>query len=85
MPKLASYFADHGLKIFSVASQMDERIFSACAEAGVSTIRIMPDISHEEGYLKSVDRLRINLEKVITLCEKYRVKAGIQLQKAAAR
>ncbi|WP_141501676.1 sugar phosphate isomerase/epimerase family protein [Paenibacillus luteus] len=78
LPKLASYFADHGLKIFSVASQMEERIFSACAEAGISTIRVMPDISHEEGYHQSVERLRMNLEKVIPLCEKYGVKVGIQ-------
>jgi sugar phosphate isomerase/epimerase len=78
LPKLVSFFADHGLRIYSVASHTDENIFSACAEAGVKIIRIMPEISHEEGYLRSVERLRTNLEKVFPLCEKYGVKVGIQ-------
>lgn len=78
LPKLASYFADHGLRIFSVASQTDERIFSACAEAGISSIRIMPEISHETGYLQSVANLRKHLEEVSHLCEKYGVKVGVQ-------
>ncbi|NQX59657.1 sugar phosphate isomerase/epimerase [Paenibacillus qinlingensis] len=78
LAKLASYFADHGLRIFSVASQTDERIFSACAEAGIPSIRIMPAISHEEGYLQSVAKLRKHLEDVSHLCEQYGVKVSVQ-------
>jgi sugar phosphate isomerase/epimerase len=78
LPKLAKFFADYGLRIFSVASSLDEKIFSACAEAGVPLIRIMPEISHEAGYMSSEMQLRDKLAKVLPLCEKYGVKVGMQ-------
>ncbi|PZE22319.1 sugar phosphate isomerase/epimerase family protein [Paenibacillus xerothermodurans] len=78
LPQLVAQFADHGLKIFSVASGTDEHIFAACAEAGVPMIRVMPVIRPEDGYLASVQKAREQLEALAPLCEKYGVKIGCQ-------
>jgi sugar phosphate isomerase/epimerase len=78
LPQLVKQFADHGLKIFSIASSTDEMIFAACAEAGVPMIRIMPVIHPEDGYIASVNKAREQLEKLAPLCEKYNVKIGCQ-------
>ncbi|WP_284639364.1 sugar phosphate isomerase/epimerase family protein [Paenibacillus silviterrae] len=78
LPELAKQFADHGLRIFSIASSTDERVFAGCAEAGIPMIRIMPSISHEFGYMESEKREREKLEALIPLCQKYGVKVGSQ-------
>lgn len=75
---MVNQLAEYGLKVYSVASSTDERIFAACAAAGVKLIRIMIDIDHAEGYMASVTRAIQALEKVVPLCEKYGVKVGIQ-------
>jgi sugar phosphate isomerase/epimerase len=78
LPKLVQQLSELGLKIFSVASVTDEHVFAGCAEAGISLIRIMPDITHKEGYLASEQRVRRQLESLVPLCEKYSVKVGLQ-------
>ncbi|MDB5084261.1 MAG: Sugar phosphate isomerase/epimerase [Bacilli bacterium] len=78
LPQLAQQLSEFGLKIFSVASSLDERVFAACAEAGIPIIRIMPDISHKLGYLESEKQVQQQLESLLPLCEKYGVKIGCQ-------
>lgn len=78
LPKLANEFAEHGLKIFSVASSTEERIFAGCAEAGIPMIRIMPVIKPKLGYSASVQKARELLESLQPLCEKYGIKIGCQ-------
>jgi sugar phosphate isomerase/epimerase len=78
LPQLAAQFAEHGLRIFSIASTIDERIFAGCAEAGIPLIRIMPAIQKDIGYSASVRKLREQLEAYLPLCEKYGVKIGCQ-------
>ncbi|WP_127579592.1 sugar phosphate isomerase/epimerase family protein [Paenibacillus koleovorans] len=78
LPALARRLAEHGLRIFSVASTTDENIFAACAEAGVPTIRIMIDVNLAEGFRASEKRIRLELEQVQELCRRYGVKVGIQ-------
>ncbi|MDF2962530.1 MAG: sugar phosphate isomerase [Paenibacillus sp.] len=78
LPQLVKQFADHGLKIFSVASSTDERVFAGCAEAGIPMIRIMPSINHELGYLASEKKAREQIESLLPLCEKYGIKVGCQ-------
>ncbi len=78
LPLLVNQLAEYGLKVYSVASGTDERIFSGCAAAGVGLIRIMIDINPADGYLASVNSAQQQLEKLIPLCEKYGVKVGIQ-------
>ncbi|WP_240420577.1 sugar phosphate isomerase/epimerase family protein [Paenibacillus periandrae] len=78
LPQLVQQFADHGLKIFSVASEPTESVFAGCAEAGIPMIRTMPVIKHEQGYLASEQLAREQIEKLLPLCEKYGVKIGCQ-------
>lgn len=77
LPALAGVFAAHGLKIYSVASGLDEHIFEACAIAGVPMIRIMAGYG-AEGYLEGERRTKAMLGKVTPLCEKYGVRVGVQ-------
>lgn len=78
LPKLVEQLADYGLKIFSIASVTDEHVFAGCAEADIPIIRIMPVITHEEGYRASEQRVKRQLETLIPLCEKYGIKVGLQ-------
>ncbi|WP_164821328.1 sugar phosphate isomerase/epimerase family protein [Paenibacillus koleovorans] len=78
LPQLVKQFADHGLKIFSVASSTDEHVFAGCAEAGIPVIRIMPTMLPEVGYMASEKKAREELEALLPLCEKYGVKVGVQ-------
>lgn len=78
LPQLAKQLSDFGLRIFSVASSTDESIFAACAEAQVPLIRIMAPIDRSKGYVASESQLRSGLEKLLPLCDKYKVKIGIQ-------
>ena len=78
LPQLAKQFEDHGLKIYSVASSTDEKVFAGCAQAGIPIIRIMPEITLKDGYMASVERARAHIESLLPFCEKYGVKIGIQ-------
>lgn len=78
LPALAKKLGEYGLKITSVASSTDEAIFEACALAGVDLIRIMFAADLEEGYLKSEAKMKKEIEKFLPLCEKYKVRVGIQ-------
>lgn len=76
LPALVRQFADCGLRVFSVASDLDEPIFAACAAAGVPQIRIMAKV--DEDYLASEQRIKRLLESKVALCETYGVKIGVQ-------
>lgn len=78
LPELARQLEDYGLRIFSVASGTDERIFAGCAEAGIPMIRVMPAIRQAEGYLASERREREKLESLLPLCKQYGVRIGVQ-------
>jgi sugar phosphate isomerase/epimerase len=77
LAELVSVFDDHGLKVVSVASSLEEPIFAACAAAGIPVIRIMGQIDRG-AYLQSEESLRDQLRGVIPLCEKYGVRIGVQ-------
>lgn len=78
LPRLVQTFSEFGLSVFSVASSTEEHIFAGCAEAGIPIIRIMPVITHKEGYMASEQRIKRELEKLLPLSEKYGVKVGLQ-------
>lgn len=77
LPELVSVFTEKGLTVASVASELDERVFAACASAGVGVIRVMAPIVRGE-YVRSEERFRKQLAKAVPLCERYRVKVGVQ-------
>lgn len=78
LPRLVEQLDSCGVKVFSVASTLDEPIFAACQEAGVPLIRIMQSHVGKGGYASSMLDARRELEAVALLCEKYGVKVGIQ-------
>lgn len=77
LAELVSVFDDHGVKVVSIASSLEEPIFAACAAAGVSMIRIMGQVDRG-AYLQSEEAIRDQLRAVIPLCERYRVRIGVQ-------
>jgi len=78
LPRVAGELAKYNLSIFSVASTPDERVFEACAAASIPMIRIMANISHDIGYTASEAKERKYLHSLVPLCEKYKVKIGVQ-------
>ena len=78
LPRFSKLLSGYGLRITSVASSTDETVFEACRLAGVDLIRIMFTADLEEGYMKSEYKMKKEIERFLPLCEKYRVRVGIQ-------
>jgi sugar phosphate isomerase/epimerase len=77
LPKFVSQLRAEGIEPISVASDLTEPVFAACAEAGVPTIRIMAELG-PDGYAASVRRNRELLEQAAVLTERYDVQVGVQ-------
>lgn len=78
LPLAARQFAAEGLTIYSVAGPADEATIAACAEAGVSTIRVMAPVREGEGYLAAEARLQREYDALLPLLERYGVALGVQ-------
>jgi len=77
LPKLTKELQSFGIDITSIAGPTDEDTFIACAEAGVPVIRVMYRVE-EDGYLASEVRAKKDLESLLGLCEKYKIRIGVQ-------
>lgn len=77
LPKFTTQLRAEGVEPISVASDLSERVFAACADAGVPMIRIMADVG-PDGYAASVRRNRVLLEEAAVLVERYGVQVGVQ-------
>ncbi|WP_350276112.1 sugar phosphate isomerase/epimerase family protein [Kribbella sp. HUAS MG21] len=77
LPKFAAQLRAEGIEPISVASELSEPVFAACAEAGVPLIRIMAELG-PDGYAASVRRNRELLERAVVLTERYDVRVGVQ-------
>lgn len=77
LPKFTAQLRAEGVEPISVASDLSERVFAACAEAGVPMIRIMAELG-PDGYAASVRRTRMLLEAAAVLTERYGVQVGVQ-------
>ncbi|NIK59546.1 sugar phosphate isomerase/epimerase family protein [Kribbella shirazensis] len=77
LPKFAAQLRAEGIEPISVASDLSEPVFAACAEAGVPMIRIMAELG-PDGYAASVRRNRELLERAAVLTERYDVQVGVQ-------
>ena len=71
-------FADHGLKIGSVAGSTDELTIAACGEAGVPIIRICVGIDMKIGYLATEKKVRQEFDALLPALQKHRVAIGVQ-------
>jgi sugar phosphate isomerase/epimerase len=77
LPAAARTLAARGVRIESVAGTADELTIRACAEAGVSTIRIMAPIEGTS-YLETVERTRRQYDALVPLLERHGVRLGVQ-------
>jgi sugar phosphate isomerase/epimerase len=77
LPKFTAQLRAEGIEPVSVASDLSEPVFAACAEAGVPMIRIMADLG-TDGYAAAVRRHRAQLEQAAVLTERYDVQIGVQ-------
>jgi sugar phosphate isomerase/epimerase len=77
LPKFVAQLRAEGVEPISIASDLSESAFAACAEAGVPLIRIMASLG-DDAYAASVRRTRTQLEEVAGFTEQYGVQVGIQ-------
>ena len=77
LPGAVTVFADHGLKIFSVAGTRDEQTIAACAENGIPMVRTMVPIE-EDGYMATEARVQKEFDALVPILDKYGVKLGVQ-------
>ncbi|WP_405058789.1 sugar phosphate isomerase/epimerase [Kribbella sp. NBC_01505] len=77
LPAFTKQLRDEGIEPISVASDLTEPVFAACAEAGVPMIRIMAPLG-DDSYAAAVRRNRALLEEAVVLAERYGVQVGVQ-------
>lgn len=77
LPKFTAQLRAEGIEPISVASDLTEPVFAACAESGVPMVRIMAELG-PDGYAASVRRNRELLERAVVLTERYGVQVGVQ-------
>ena len=78
LPEAARIFADHGLRIATIAGPTDEKTIAACGEAGVPMIRVMARLKPEESYQSMEDRTRKLYESLIPALDEHGVRLGMQ-------
>jgi sugar phosphate isomerase/epimerase len=78
MPEAVKTLADCGLKIYSVAGNMDEKTVRACGESGIPILRVMIKVDMELGYMAVVDKFRKDCEALVPLLDEYGVTIGVQ-------
>lgn len=77
LPRFTDQLRAEGVEPISIASDLSESAFSACAKAGVPMIRIMAPVG-VDGYAASVRRTRQQLEDAVALVKQYGVQVGVQ-------
>ena len=78
LPEAAKVFADHGLKLGSVAGSADEATIAAMGEAGVPILRVCVQIDMGIGYLATEERLRKEYDELVPLLDGNGVTLGVQ-------
>jgi sugar phosphate isomerase/epimerase len=77
LPGFVERMRAEGVDVISIAGDLAEPTFAACAAAGVPLIRIMAEL-RPDGYAASVARVRKQLEEAAPLAERYGVQVGVQ-------
>lgn len=80
LPRAVSVLGDYGVRILNVTAALpldDERLYAACAEAGVGMNRVMFRLG-EKTYWEAEAEARRELDAALPLCERYGVQIGVQ-------
>jgi sugar phosphate isomerase/epimerase len=80
LPQAISTLADFGVRVLNVTAALpldDERLYAACAKAGISLNRVMFE-RKGLNYWAAEAEARRALDSAAPLCERYGVKLGVQ-------
>ena len=80
LPAAVKLLRDHGIRVLNVTADMrldDERLYRACAEAGIGMNRVM-FWQRDMDYWTAEAEARRQLDAALPLCEKYDFQIGIQ-------
>lgn len=78
LPKAVKLLEENGLKVPSIAGEIDEVTINSCGQAGVGIIRICAPIDMGIGYLASLDSYRRRFDAVLPALERNGVAIGVQ-------
>ena len=80
LPAAAKQLGDYGVRILNVTADMaldDERLYQACAEAGVGMNRVMFR-QGDMDYFSAEAEARRQLDAALPLCERFGIQIGVQ-------
>ena len=80
LPAAVKLLAEQGIGVLNVTAAMpldDERLYSACAEAGIGMNRVM-FWQHDKDYWTAEAEARRQLDAALPYCERYDFQIGIQ-------
>ena len=80
LPQAVKLLGEHGIRVLNVTADMsleDERLYRACAEAGIGMNRVM-FWQQDMDYWTAEAGARRQLDAALPLCERYAFQIGIQ-------
>ncbi len=80
LPEAGKILGDYGVRILNVTADLaltDERLYAACAAAGIDLNRVMFRRG-ERNYWEAEDDARRQLDEALPLCQRYNVRLGVQ-------
>ena len=80
LPTAVKLLGEHGVRVLNVTADMpldDERLYSACAKAGIKMNRVMFR-QRELDYWAAEAKARRKLDSALPFCEQYGVQIGVQ-------
>ena len=83
LPKAVKELSEIGIKVLAVTAESaldDERLYAACAEAGIRQNRIMLR-TRDMSYFEAESQARKELDAALPWCERYGLRIGIQNHK----
>lgn len=78
LPTAAQQLSEFGVRIDDIASEPNQRVIGACAEAGVPLIRICVSIRKDEDYLSAESRVLREFDALVPLLDRFGVTVGVQ-------
>ncbi len=80
LPAAVKLLAEHGIRVLNITADVpldDERLYSACAEAGIAMNRVMFR-QRELDYWTAEAKARRKLDAALPFCERYGLQIGVQ-------
>ncbi len=80
LPAAVKLLAEHGIRVLNITADVpldDERLYSACAQAGIGMNRVMFR-QRELDYWAAEAKARRKLDAALPFCERYGLQIGVQ-------